>query len=119
AVTAAGAFLFGLYLAYFFFHRRRDYAAAIAAAPLGRALHNWWFAGWGFDWLYGRVFVRPVEGMARVNRKDVFDPIYNGMAALAALCWKLLSGTQTGLLRRYAAGIAAGVIVLVAIALFL
>ncbi len=118
-VTAAGAFIFGLYLAYFFFLRHRHYAAAIAATSFGRAMHDWWFADWGFDWFYDRVFVRPVVWFARVNRNDFFDSIYDGLAALAASFWKLLSGTETGLVRRYAAGIAAGTVVLVAIALLL
>ncbi len=116
-VAAGGAFLIGLCLAYVFFLRRRDYARAIGTTAFGRAVHDWWFADWGFDWLYDRLFVRPVVWFARIDRHDVVDSIYEGIAAAAAFFWRLLSGTENGLLRWYAAGIAAGSVVYLAIVL--
>jgi NADH-quinone oxidoreductase subunit L len=116
-VAVTGAFLLGLFLAYLFFFRRRDYSAAITATSFGKAMHDWWYADWGFDWFYDRVLVRPVIWLARVGRHDIFDSIYDGTAALAASFWRLLSGTETGLVRWYAAGIAAGSVVYLAIVL--
>jgi NADH-quinone oxidoreductase subunit L len=84
---------------------------------IGRALHDWWYADWGFDWLYDRVFVRPVVWFAHIDRHDVFDSIYDGLAAAAAFSWRLLSGTENGLVRWYAAGIAAGSVVYLLIVL--
>ncbi len=117
--VATGAFFAGLLLAYLFYIRRRGWAAAAASGGLGRALHRWWYTGWGMDWLYDRVFVRPVEWAARVNKGDFVDAVYNGMAWLAALAWRVLGGTQTGRVRWYAAGLAGGAAVLVAITLLL
>ena len=71
------------------------------------------------DWLYDRLFVRPVMWIARVNRADVIDSIYDGLAKLAALCWRLLSLTETGKLRWYTAWIAGGAAFLVAIMMLL
>jgi NADH-quinone oxidoreductase subunit L len=72
---------------------------------------------WGFDWLYDRLFVRPILWFARINRRDFVDVIVNAMAAGAAACNRLLSYTETGHLRWYAAGIAFGSVLLVALVL--
>jgi NADH-quinone oxidoreductase subunit L len=119
-LLTAAAFLFGLFLAYIFFFR--NYPAlpeALTANPAGRALHRFWFEDWGFDWFYDRVFVRPVLWFARIDRNDIIDKFYAGLARLSELGWRGLSATETGRVRWYAAGIAAGSIVFVAIALLL
>jgi NADH-quinone oxidoreductase subunit L len=82
-------------------------------------VERFWLAGWGFDWLYDRVFVRPVAWAARVNRGDVIDSIYDGIAALAASGYRALSWTETGNVRWYAAGIACGSVLFVALVIFL
>ena len=87
--------------------------------PPAALLHQFWFADWGMDWLYDRLFVRPVVWMATANKGDVIDSIYDGLARLAALCYRVLSLTETGKLRWYAAWIAGGSAVLVAIVVFL
>jgi hypothetical protein len=43
--------------------------------PVGRTLHQWWFAGWGFDWLYDKVFVQPFIWAAR-SKSDFVDAFY-------------------------------------------
>ena len=49
-------------------------------SPVTRALHRFWFAGWGFDRLYMALFVSPFIGMARLNKKDAMDSLYRGIA---------------------------------------
>ena len=117
--AASGAFLCGLLAAWFAYVRNPALPAAVIANPAGQALHRFWFADWGMDWLYDRLFVRPVMWIARVNRADVIDSIYDGLAKLAALCWRLLSLTETGKLRWYTAWIAGGAAFLVAIMMLL
>src|SRR5580658_7570691 len=56
---AGALFLIGLYFAYLFHLRRRSLADELVANPVGRALQQWWFADWGFDWIYDKVFVQP------------------------------------------------------------
>ena len=87
--------------------------------PAGRVLHRFWFSDWGMDWLYDRLFVRPVVWIARVNKADVVDSIYVGLANLATFCYRVLSLTETGKLRWYAAWIAGGTVAFVAIVMFL
>ncbi len=117
--AAAVAFLCGLLAAWFAYVRNPALPAAVIANPAGQALHRLWFADWGMDWLYDRLFVRPVMWIARVNRADVIDSIYDGLAKLAALCWRLLSLTETGKLRWYTAWIAGGAAFLIAIVMLL
>jgi len=87
--------------------------------PAGRVLHRFWFSDWGMDWLYDRLFVRPVVWIARVNKADVVDSIYDGLASLTTACYRVLSLTETGKLRWYAAWIAGGTVAFVAIVMFL
>lgn len=107
--------LAGIYLAHLFFRTRREHAEPDA----GRWLTRFLFGGWGFDWLYDRIFVRPFIWIARVNRNDYIDSIYGGIAALSRGLNAVFSSTETGRVRLYAAGIACGSIILVAIALLL
>ena len=119
SAAASAAFLCGLLAAWLAWLRYPALAAAATANPAGRALHRFWFADWGMDWLYDRLFVRPVVWLARVNRADVTDSIYDGIAKLAALCYRALSLTETGKLRWYAAWIAGGAAFVVAIVMWL
>ena len=113
------AFLIGLGLAYLFYLRNRQWLDALMATPVGKTLHQFWFAGWGFDWCYDKLFVQPVIWFARVDKGDVVDAFYNGIADLNQLLYRGLSLTENGRVRWYAAGIAAGTVLFVAIALFL
>ncbi len=113
------AFAIGLYLAYFFFIQKREYAEALTAPAISKALHRFWYSDWGMDWLYERVFVRPIIWIAHVDRRDFVDSIYTGIAGLTKLLYYGVRGTETGRVRTYAAGIAVGSIIFIAIVLFL
>jgi len=117
--VAAVVFLTGVYLAYIFFLRKRAYAAALASSVTGNALHQFWFSDWGMDWLYDRVFVKPLVWFARIDKDDFMDGFYTGLARMNELAWRALSHTETGRLRWYGAGIAAGSVVFIAVVLFL
>jgi NADH-quinone oxidoreductase subunit L len=118
-VIAALVFLMGVYLAYIFFLRKRAYAAALASSVAGSALHQFWFSDWGMDWLYGHLFVGPLVWFAGIDKGDFIDGFYAGVARMNELAWRILSRTETGQLRWYAAGIAAGAVVFIAVVLFL
>jgi NADH-quinone oxidoreductase subunit L len=107
-LLTAAMFVLGLLIAWQLYVRRRGAAAAVTASPLGSAVHRWWYADWGMDWLYDRLFVRPVVWFARVDKGDFVDAVYNGLASLCGLFWRAFSATETGRVRWYAAGIAGG-----------
>ena len=117
SVIAGLVFLAGLGIAYLLYIAKPQYAAAIAGvAPW---LHRFWFADWGFDWFYDRVFVQPFIAVARINRNDFVDAFYTALARVAELAHGALSATETGRVRWYAAGIASGAVILVALAVLL
>lgn len=105
---AAFLFLIGLYFAYLFHLQRRSLADALVANPVGRTLHDWWEADWGFDWIYDKAFVQPFVWAAQINKSDFVDAFYTGVARVTQLLYRGLSYTETGRLRWYAAGMAAG-----------
>lgn len=108
--------LAGIGMAWLFYCRQPQWSER--AATSFSVVHRFWLAGWGFDWLYDRLLVRPFSWLARVNRNDFIDSFYNGIAWTGAGLHHLLSRTQSGRLRWYAFGIALGaVIILTLIAL--
>ena len=119
SVVAALAFLCGLLGAWFVYQRHPTVATAMVENPAGRVLQRFWSSDWGMDWLYDRLFVRPVVWIARVNKADVVDSIYVGLASVAAFCYRVLRLTETGKLRWYAAWIAGGTVAFAAIVMYL
>jgi NADH-quinone oxidoreductase subunit L len=114
--TISGAVaLLGLYIAYILFFRKRSTADALAKNPVGSLLHRLWFADWGFDWIYDTLLVHPYKWFARINKNDFIDAIYGGLATVSEIANRILSTTQTGHVRWYAAGVAAGAIIVIAI----
>tara|TARA_R110002110_G_scaffold2830_1_gene14222 strand:+ start:165033 stop:166877 length:1845 start_codon:yes stop_codon:yes gene_type:complete len=87
----------------------------LAGSGIGAKLHRFWFTQWGMDWLYDRLFVFPYTGLAKLNRKDFIDSIYNGTASLTRYCHSLVIESQTGQLRWYAITMACGVLLIVTI----
>jgi NADH-quinone oxidoreductase subunit L len=112
-------FLIGLYFAYLFHLQKRSLANSLVENPVGHALHQWWFSGWGFDWIYDKVFVQPFIWLANVNKGDFVDALYTGVARLAELFYRGLSDTETGRVRWYATAMAAGSVLFIAVVLFL
>ncbi|HVO75317.1 MAG TPA: NADH-quinone oxidoreductase subunit L [Ignavibacteriaceae bacterium] len=108
AITA----LLGFYIAYLLYLRRTPSEGK-------NLLQKFFYSGWGFDWLYERIFVRPIIFLAKINKNDFIDLIYTGIAAGIGLFHGLLIKTQTGKLRWYAMGIAAGAVITLTIIVFL
>jgi NADH-quinone oxidoreductase subunit L len=111
---AAGlTFAAGLLLAWLFYLR------PAVRQPSATALHRLWYADWGFDWFYDWLFVRPVMWIAHINKDDIVDSFYDGVAAATQLAYRAMSQTETGRVAWYAAGIVAGSALFIAIAIFL
>jgi len=105
----------GIAIAAVFYLARTWSAEALTEAGLGSALHRFWFGGWGFDWLYGKLLVNPFRWLAAVNRDDIADDIYRGVAAASRYAHRAFAATQTGQLRWYVAGLAGGTVLAVAL----
>ncbi len=117
-LVAAVVSLGGLALAWLLYRRRPEIPRAWATAPAGARVRRFWFSGWGFDALYDVLVVRPYEWVARINKADGCDSLYTGLANLVTGLHRALARTQSGRLRAYAVGIAAGAILALAILVF-
>jgi len=91
----------------------------MAKNPAMSAVRAFWFSGWGFDRLYDTVLVSPFLWIARINRNDAVDSWYSAVASVNRGLHALLSRSQTGNIRWYAAALAAGAVVCLGIVLFL
>lgn len=109
-----GVALAGVAIAALLFLGERRFVTALANSGVGRVVGGLWKNAWGFDWLYDHIFVKPFMWLVRVLGRDWFD------AAIGFLPWltlkgnELLSVTQSGKLRWYAATMAMGLVLVIA-----
>ena len=89
--------------------------ASVADSAPGRFFSTWWFAAWGFDWLYDALFKAPFVWAARINRNDFIDGLIGLIPAGLRGAASLATATQTGGLRWYAAVAGAGLCLLIAV----
>jgi NADH-quinone oxidoreductase subunit L len=118
SAIAAVVAVSGVGIAYIAFRCRPVFLEALVRSPASLALQHFWETDWGFDWLYDRALVRPFLWFARIDQGDIIDRFYSGLASLSRATYRQLSESETGRVRRYAAGITAGSIVLIAILVF-
>lgn len=67
-----------------------------------------WKYGWGFDLLYDRLFVKPYLWLVRANSRDLIDIAVESIPVLMRAGHDVVSATENGRVRWYAASIAAG-----------
>lgn len=117
---ASGAIaLAGILLAALLFLGKRRFVTAVAQSAPGRFLSAWWFAAWGFDWLYDKLFVRPYLLLCRLLGRD---PIDRGIGLVPRLVRggnALLARSETGQIRWYATSIAGGAVLVLGLLLIL
>ncbi len=118
SAVAAITALLGVGIAYIAFRRRPTLVQSLVQSPAMLALQHFWENDWGFDWLYDRTLVQPFLWFARVDQADFIDNFYNGLTLLSRAAYRRLSDSETGRVRWYAAGIASGSVVLIAILVF-
>lgn len=109
----------GIFSAWYFYMRKPEVTYNLKQTGTGSFFYKLWLNGWAFDKFYDTIFVRPFVFIAEINKKDFIDLLYNGIAkGVSSLNeWSVL--TQTGRLRWYLAFITGGVILGIAIIMFL
>ncbi len=111
--------LAGIGLAYLLYGRASEWIRSVLAVFARTPLHQWWFADWGFDWLYQKLFVGPYIMLARLNRHDFVDMFYKGVAVASQEIHNALSLTVNGNVRWYVAAIAGGAVIVVGLVVIL
>jgi len=112
------AFVIGLVVSYYLYIVKPSLVESLTGPAICKALHRFWFSDWGMDWLYDHLFVRPMVWLAQIDRNDIVDSFYDGVALISQAFYRGLRTTETGRVRWYAAGIVLGSIIFVAIVLF-
>ncbi|TRX76481.1 NADH-quinone oxidoreductase subunit L [Pseudomonas mangiferae] len=112
---ASGAIaLAGILLAALLFLGKRRFVGAVAQSAPGRFLGAWWYAAWGFDWLYDLLFVKPYLLLCRLLGRDPIDRGIGLVPRLVRGGHAVLSRTETGHVRWYAVSIVGGAVLLLA-----
>jgi NADH-quinone oxidoreductase subunit L len=111
--------LAGIAVAYLLYELAPQYTGAVVSTSVGSLLHRWWFADWGVDWLYQKLFVGPYIVLARINRSDFVDLFYRGLALISRVLNGLLSSTVNGNVRWYVAAVAGGAVIVVGLVVVL
>ena len=75
--------------------------------------------GWGFDRVYETLIVRPFAWLARVNKSDAADLLPRGIGGMSMRLSGFLRRSQNGRVRWYAASIAVGSLIVIALAVLL
>jgi NADH-quinone oxidoreductase subunit L len=110
--TAIAASLGGVAIAYYFVLKRPQPVARLVQTKWGAALHHFWFVGWGFDWLDNRYVIQPFVRMAQMDKDDWVDLGPTWAAEVSVMAANVLDGWHDGRLRRYAAAIVLGAVLL-------
>ncbi|GHA62537.1 NADH-quinone oxidoreductase subunit L [Pontibacter akesuensis] len=118
-VLAALVSLGGIFIAYLFYLKSPSLLQSIKRSDTAMALHRFWHSGWGFDALYDALLVRPYVFLSTLNKRDIIDSFYTGLARMAEGFHVMLSATQNGVLRNYVMGIVVGAIMILTLSLLL
>lgn len=105
----------GIALAALLFIGDSKLVKSLSQSAIGSKLRQLWFAAWGFDWLYQRLFVIPFVTVSRSLRLDPINTAFNFIPKGVQALHHQTSLSQTGNLRWYAATIFGGVVILLAV----
>ncbi|AGN79792.1 MULTISPECIES: NADH-quinone oxidoreductase subunit L [Pseudomonas] len=109
-ITSGAIAIAGILLSALLFLGKRSFVSAVANSGIGRVLSAWWFAAWGFDWIYDKLFVKPYLLICHILRKDPVDRSIGLIPRMARGGHVAMSKTETGQLRWYTASIAVGAV---------
>ncbi|SEP59747.1 NADH dehydrogenase subunit L [Azotobacter beijerinckii] len=116
-VISAIVALAGIAFAARLFLGDRKLLDSIEQSEPARKLIPLWYAAWGFDQLYDRLFVKPYLQLCRLLGHDPIDRGISVIPRLARDGHGVLSRSETGQLRWYAGSIVGGAVLLLGIVL--
>jgi NADH-quinone oxidoreductase subunit L len=118
-LLSPAASLGGIFIAWVLFLRNPRIVQGLARTFAGRILNTFFLEGLWFDRTYSFMFARPFAWAARLVRGDPLLFYVKVFTAGGRGLHKALSSTQTGNVRWYAAGIALGAVIAMAIGVLL
>ena len=78
-------------------------------------LQRFWFSGWGIDWLYDQILVKPYYNIAKSLKQEPVDNFYGFIVNVSQALNRWLSSGQSGQMRRYITSMVFGLIVVLII----
>jgi NADH-quinone oxidoreductase subunit L len=118
-LIAMAATFAGIYLGYVLYFKNPALLQRWKQSTANGMLRDFFYSGWGFDKFYDALFVRPFLFITRVNKGDLFDKIYNGIANGHLQLNRLFSLSQNGSLRWYVMGVLIGILFIITLQLML
>ncbi|WP_445619982.1 NADH-quinone oxidoreductase subunit L [Kushneria sp. Sum13] len=118
-VLAAIVAVVGVGIAAGLFLGRRRLVSSLTKTKEGDRLWRFFSSAFAFDWFYDKVVVKPFLFIARLHRRDWVNSLMNLWPGLAMMFNGILSDTQNGRLRWYAAVMTGGVIAVLVLLLLL
>jgi NADH-quinone oxidoreductase subunit L len=115
----AAASLAAIGLSYGLYVRRRTVVDGILRIPCIAMFRRLLETGWGFDWMYAHLLVKPYIWIAEANRDDFVDGVSHGLAQACRIYNRVLSLSVNGKVRWYVGAIAIGSAVLLAFVILL
>ena len=109
-ITSGVVAIAGILLAAALWLGKRTLVTSIARSAPGRFFSTWWFAAWGFDFLYDIIFVKPYRFIAWVLHRDPLNGVMNLPALLSRVGNKGLVFSENGYLRWYLAAMSIGAV---------
>ena len=116
-ITSGIVAIAGIVIAALLWLGKRQLVSSVAASAPGRFLSRWWFAAWGFDWLYDLLFVKTYRAIAWLLKSDPFNTLINLLAVVSRAASKGLTVSENGYLRWYVASMGIGAVVVLALML--
>jgi NADH-quinone oxidoreductase subunit L len=116
-LIAAAVTLAGIYTGYVLYYRNKNIITKWKQSPVLLTIRNLLYEGWGFDKVYNVLFVKPFSFLTRINKTDVFDKFYNGIALASQHLNQLLSASQNGSLRWYVVSVLIGILFIITLQL--
>jgi NADH dehydrogenase subunit L (EC 1.6.5.3) len=110
--------ILGVLLAWQLFLRQPQATHRFTHAGVPDLLRRWWFAAFGFDWLFDWLFTRPFYWLVRQNAHDHVDSAIGAIPETLRTANGLLVLTQSGRVRWYAASIGIGAVLILAAVLY-
>ncbi|MEH6551955.1 MAG: NADH-quinone oxidoreductase subunit L [Pseudomonadales bacterium] len=108
--------LIGLALAYFLFLGKQLNVSSLVNSSIGQSLHRFWKSGWKMDSLYELLIEKPYQIVTTALKPEWADHFYHALVDLCQQLNRLLSESQTGLIRWNTTGMVVGLIILIAVA---
>lgn len=114
-IIIAGIPILGVLLAYFMYLKPVIPIRLFTESALGKQLIAFWYSHWAMDWIFDQLVVKPYCAIADLNKKDIIDWFYNGIASVLRHAHQYSIISQSGQLRTYVAVVTAGLVLTIAV----